>query len=127
MDHALLGNETVDDLFGFGHPVVGGSWEGFVIENIAGILPARASRGYYRTAGGAAIDFVVEVKAGETWAIEIKRNSAPRVSRGFHSACADLQPARKFVVHGGAESFPLAQDIRAMSLPAMVELAARAR
>lgn len=123
--HALLGIETVDDLFG--HPVVGGSWEGFVIENIAGVLPARASRGYYRTAGGAEIDFVVDLGAGETWAIEIKRSSAPRVSRGFQSACADLQPARKLVVHGGAESFPLAQDIRAMSLPAMVELAARAR
>ena len=123
--HALLGIETVDDLLG--HPVVGGSWEGFVIENVAGVLPARASCGYYRTAGGAEIDFVVDVGAGETWAIEIKRSSAPRVSRGFHSACEDLRPARKFVVHGGTESFPLAQDIRAMSLPAMVELAARAR
>ena len=37
--HALLGIETMDDLFG--HPVIGGSWEGFVIENIAGALPAR--------------------------------------------------------------------------------------
>ena len=52
---------------------------------------------------------------------------APRVSRGFHSACEDLRPARKFVVHGGSESYPLAEDIRAMSLPAMVALAAGSR
>ncbi len=123
--HALLGIETVDDLLG--HPVVGGSWEGFVVENVAGVLPARASFGYYRTAGGAEVDLVIDLGAGETWAVEIKRSSAPQVSRGFHSACEDLRPTRRFVVHGGSESFPLAKDIRAMSLPAMVALAAGSR
>ncbi len=123
--HALLGIETVDDLLG--HPVVGGSWEGFVIENVAGALPARASFGHYRTAGGAEVDLGVDLGAGETWAVEIKRSSAPQLSRGFHSACEDLRPTRRFVVHGGGESFPLAKDIRAMSLPAMVALAAGSR
>lgn len=118
--HALLGIETVDGLFG--HPVVGGSWEGFVIENIAGVLPARASCGYYRTSGGAEIDLVLDLGAGEIWAIEIKRSSVPRVSRGFYSGCEDLRPARRFVVHGGNESFPLAGDIRAVTVRAMVEL-----
>ena len=94
----------------------------------ASCIPSGWSKscGYYRAAGGAEIAFVVDLGAGETWAIEIKRSSAPRVSRGFHSACGDLRPARKFVVHGGAESFPLAQDTRVMSLPEMV-LAVRAR
>ena len=46
---------------------------------------------------------------------------------GFHSACEDLGPTRRFVVHGGNESFPLAKDIRAMSLPAMVALAVGSR
>ena len=123
--HALLGIETVDDLFG--HPVVGGSWEGFVIENIVSVLPARGSCGYYRTAGGAEVDLVLDLGAGEVWAIEIKRSSAPKVSRGFHSACEDLQPARKFVVHGGNESFPLAKDIRAATVRGMTELVAQSR
>ena len=121
--HALLGIETVDDLFG--HPVVGGSWEGFVVENIASTLPPRASCGHYRTAGGAEVDLVVDLGAGELWAIEIKAGSAPRVSRGFHAACEDLRPTRRFVVHAGDESFPLAKDIRAVTLHAMLELAAR--
>ena len=123
--HALLGIETIDDLFG--HPVIGGSWEGFVIENIVSALPARASCGYYRTSGGAEVDLVVDLGAGEIWAIEIKRSSAPKVARGFHSACEDLQPARKFVVHGGQESFPLANDIRAVTLRAVTELLAHSR
>lgn len=118
--HALLGIETVDDLLG--HPVVGGSWEGFVVENVAGVLPARASCGYYRTSGGAEVDLVVDLGAGRIWAMEIKRSSAPRVSRGFHSACEDLRPARRFVVHGGNESFPLTKDVRAVTVRAMMDL-----
>ena len=121
--HALLGIETMDDLFG--HPVIGGSWEGFVIENIAGALPARASCGYYRTSSGAEVDLVVDLGAGELWAIEIKRSSVPKVSRGFRSACEDLQPTRKLVVHAGNDSYPLAQDIRAVTLSAITELLAR--
>lgn len=118
--HALLGIETVDDLFG--HPVVGGSWEGFVVENVVGVLPARASCGYYRTSGGAEVDLVVDLGGGRIWALEIKRSSAPKVSRGFHSACEDLRPARRFVVHGGNESFPLTKDVRAVTVRAMMDL-----
>jgi len=35
--HALLGIETHDELLG--HPVVGASWEGFVIENLLAVAP----------------------------------------------------------------------------------------
>ena len=118
--HALLGIETMDELLG--HPVIGGSWEGYVIENIISALPRRASYGYYRTSGGAELDLVIDVGAGEIWAVEVKRSSAPTVSKGFHSACEDLRPARKLVVHAGKESFPLAKDIRAVTLPAMIEM-----
>ena len=112
--HALLGIETLDELLG--HPVVGGSWEGFVIENVVGALPRRASWGYYRTAAGAEVDLVVDRGAGEIWALEIKRSTAPSVSRGFHVACEDLKPKRKLVVHAGDESFPLSRDVEAVAL-----------
>ncbi|WP_420633970.1 ATP-binding protein [Candidatus Palauibacter sp.] len=117
--HALLGIESLDALLG--HPVVGGSWEGFVIENILSGLPAHASCGYYRTVGGAEIDLVLATRGRETWAVEIKRSTAPKVSRGFHSACEDLQPARKLVVYPGRESFPLGRDIEAIPLKRICE------
>ena len=126
--HALLGIETVDALFG--HPVVAGSWEGFVIENIIGALPRRAAWGFYRTSGGAEIDLVVESGSGELWAIEIKRGSAPKVSKGFYSACEDLRPDRQFVVHSGAadqEDYPVGRGIRAMTLPRMMSWLAGAQ
>ena len=112
--HALLGIESLDSLLG--HPVAGSSWEGLVIENIASALPAHASLGYYRTVGGAEVGLVIELGAGEIWAVEIKRSTAPRVSRGFHSACEDLRPDRKLVVYPGLESFSLGQNIEAVPL-----------
>ena len=118
--HALLGIETLDELLG--HPVVGGSWEGFVIENVVGALPRRASWGYYRTAAGAEVDLVVDRGAGEIWALEIKRSTAPSVSRGFHVACEDLKPKRKLVVHAGDESFPLPRGVEAVALPDVAAL-----
>ncbi len=121
--HALLGIETMDELLG--HPVIGGSWEGYVIENIISTLPRRASYGYYRTSGGAEVDLVIDVGAGAIWAIEVKRSAAPTVSKGFHSACEDLQPARKFILHAGKDSFPLAKEIQAITLPSMVDLLAQ--
>lgn len=116
--HALLGIRTLDDLLG--HPVVGSSWEGFVIENIISALPRYASYGYYRTAGGAEIDFVVDLGNEELWAIEIKRSTAPAVSKGFHIACDDLKPTKKFIVYAGNERFPIARDIEALSLKDML-------
>ena len=119
--HALLGIETADALLG--HPVLGGSWEGFVIENIVAALPRHAACGYYRTGGGAEVDLVADLGGGDLLAIEIKRTSAPKVSRGFYSACEDLRPRRRLLVHGGTESFPLGSGVEAVSLPKMLELA----
>lgn len=116
--HALLGIESLNDLLG--HPVVGGSWEGFVVENIIGALP-RATYGYYRTTGGAEVDLVVDAGRGELWAIEIKRSTAPRVSKGFYSACEDLKPTRRYVVHAGDGTFPLGENIEAISIAGIVE------
>jgi predicted AAA+ superfamily ATPase len=116
--HALLGIETLNDLLG--HPVVGGSWEGFVIEHIIRALPRNATYGYYRTTGGAEVDLVVEAGAGELWAIEIKRSTAPSVSKGFYSACEDLQPTRKYVVHAGEGHFPLAEHIEAITIAGII-------
>ena len=117
--HALLGITTINDLLG--HPAAGGSWEGYVIENLAGVMPKFASMGFYRTKGGAEIDLVVDSNKGGLWAIEIKRGSAPKLSRGFHAACEDLKPARKLVVHGGRESFPIGKGIEVLSLRDMME------
>ena len=112
--HALLNIPDKETLLA--HPVVGQSWECFVIENLL-VCAANKAQGYfYRSSGGAEIDLLLSWPDGSLWAIEIKRSLNPKLERGFHAACADLAPTRKFVVYPGAERYRLAADIEAISL-----------
>ncbi|MCE9571320.1 MAG: ATP-binding protein [Rhodocyclales bacterium] len=111
--HALLGIADKEALLA--HPVVGQSWECFVIENLLACAPDGVQGHFYRSSSGAEIDLLLAWPNGELWAIEIKRSLAPRLERGFHSACADLKPARKLVIYPGAETYRLAEDIEAMN------------
>lgn len=117
--HALLNIENLNALLG--HPVVGGSWEGFVIENILSVAPPRTQPYYYRTVGGAEMDLILEFADGRKWAIEIKRSSAPRLSKGFHIAAGDINPDRKFAVYSGRDTFPMGNGITAISLSGMMK------
>ncbi|MGA7982734.1 MAG: ATP-binding protein [Chromatiaceae bacterium] len=117
--HALLGIETLEQLAG--HPVVGLSWEGHVLETLLSVLPWRSSAFFYRTAAGAEIDLVLEHKDGSIWAIEIKRALSGRVERGFHQACNDIKPARAFVVHAADDRYPLSEKIEAISVRALAD------
>ena len=112
--HALLAVPTLNALLD--HPIVGSSWEGFVIETLINCAPAWTSPFYYRTSAGAEIDLLLELPGSELWAIEIKRSLSPKVERGFHIACDDLQPARRLVVYAGTERLPLPHGVEAVGL-----------
>lgn len=112
--HALLNIDTYNNLLG--HPVVGGSWEGFIIENIMSVAPAGMQPFYYSTPGGAEIDLVLEFSGSEKWAIEIKRSSSPSITKGFHIACDDIKPQKKYVVYSGKDRFSLGEGITAIPL-----------
>jgi len=117
--HALLGIESREQLLS--HMVVGASWESHCIENILACAPIGVTPYFYRTGGGAEIDLLLAWPTGALWAIEFKLSMTPRLERGFHSACEDLKPTRKWVVYPGRESFPLAEDIRAVPLGDLCE------
>jgi len=119
--HALLGLPHLDAVLG--HPVAGGSWEGFVIEQLIAAAP-QAQASYYRTSHGAEVDLVLEFRSGATWVIEIKRSSAPSVSKGFYLASADLGAARKLVVAPVAQAYPLREGVEVLPPLAAVALLA---
>ena len=112
--HALLGIRDYNKLLG--HPVVGASWEGFVIENILSVVPQGTFSGFYRTSAGAEIDFVLEMDNGEIWAIEIKSSRIAKSSKGFYNAIEDIRSNRNFVVHSGEDRYPISDDIEGISL-----------
>lgn len=106
--HALLGIASLDDLAG--HPVVGASWEGWVLEQIAQLLGPQWQLSFYRTASGAEMDIVAE-RGKRRIGFEVKFSSAPALSKGFWSAKDDLKLERACVVAPVASGYPLAPDV----------------
>lgn len=118
--HALLGIRDKEALLG--HPVVGQTWESFIIETLITTAPDGTEAHYYRTSNGTEIDLLLTLPNRELWAIEVKRSSAPKIERGFHSACADLKPHKRFFVYAGIERFPLDKTTDAIGIVELAEL-----
>lgn len=123
--HALLGIGDYNSLLG--HPVVGTSWEGFVIDNLLAAVPPRTLASFYRTAAGAEVDLMLEIPGHGLWAIEIKRSLAGRPEKGFYIACEDLKPKRRFLVNAGDDRYPLDNQVQAIGLAPMLRLLADLR
>lgn len=110
--HALLGLQNLDAVLG--HPVAGSSWEGFVVEQLIAAAP-QAQASFYRTSHGAEVDLVLEFKGGDTWVIEIKRSSAPTVSKGFYIAADDVKASRKLLVAAVDTAFAMRGGVEVMN------------
>lgn len=117
--HALLGIPDKDALLG--HPICGQSWEGFVIENCVGAAPIGTEASFYRSSAGAECDLLLTFSDQTTWAIEIKRSSAPRLQKGFYFALDDVQPEASFLVYPGQETFPINESTKAIGLWGLLE------
>ena len=117
--HALLRIRDYESLAG--HPVIGESWEGFVIENILSVVPVGTKHSFYRTSAGAEIDLVLEMPNNEIWAIEIKSGLTAKPTKGFYNAINDIKATHCFVVYAGQEQYPIAENIQAISLTEIMQ------
>lgn len=119
--HALLDIEDYNQLSG--HPVIGASWEGFVIENLLSVVKDRSLASFYRTSAGAEVDLVLEFPGiSEIWVIEIKRALSAKPKKGFYHACEDIQPHRSFVVYAGDERYSISGGAEAIGLAEMSKM-----
>ncbi len=118
--HCLRNISTMDALLG--NPALGASWEGFVVENILVHLDARWEYYYYRTATQVEIDLVLISPAGEIWAVEIKRQTAPKPGRGFFEACKDVKAKRKFIVYALNEQYSLGDGLEVVGLNTFIAM-----
>ena len=118
--HRMLNIPDIETLLG--HPAIGASWDSFVIENILRTISDKWQHSFYRTSAQAEVDLVLEGPNRQVWAVEIKRSSAPTVTKGFHFACEDIRATKKYLIYPGTERFPLANDIEAMGLLAFLEM-----
>lgn len=120
--HALLGLNTLDAVLA--HPVAGSSWEGHSLEQLIAAAPD-AEASFYRTSNGAEADLVLTPKNGLPWVMEVKRSSAPSLSRGFHQAANDVGAGRKLLVAPVAQAYSTKDGVEVMPLLAAVAAVAR--
>ena len=113
--HGLLGIRDFENLLG--HPIIGNSWEGFVLENLINCSPVGTKSSFYRTSGGAEVDLVLELPGKQApWVFEVKHGTMGKLNKGFYYAVEDVAPEKSFVVHKGKDSFPIDQQTEALSL-----------
>ncbi len=117
--HALLNLPSPEDLAG--HPKLGSSWEGFMIEQLAAHLRAEPDEcHFWATHTGAELDLLI-VRGNTRRAFEIKRTSAPAVTPSMRAALTDLQLDSLDVVYAGDRTFPLHERIRAVGCTRLLE------
>ncbi len=115
--HQLLGIGSFFDLSG--NPVLGNSWETYVVEQIAAILPDWAEMFFYRTHDGAEADVVIAKAGRPEILIEIKYSTTPKLSKGFYIAGQDMGIQRYYVVCPVESGFPLSENTHVLSYRAL--------
>lgn len=111
--HALLNLPTKRDIEG--HPKLGASWEGFIIDQLLQQLGVSPEETYHwRTHQGAELDLLV-VRGGLRLGFEVKRTVAPTLTPSMRSAMNDLKLKSLTVVHAGDQTFPLSKEVQAVA------------
>ena len=116
--HRLLQIDDYNALLG--HPIVGSSWEGLVIENVCSSF-RDGQFSFYRSAAGSELDLIVQ-KGNKVIAIECKASTAPKLTKGFWKAIEDVKPEFTYVVAPVAEKFPVAEKVWVCNLSELIQL-----
>ena len=117
--HQLLNITSFDSLES--NPIIGHSWEGYVIEQITQKLDIDTQYYFYRTHEGAECDLVL-VKGGKPVAgIEIKYTSSPKSTRGLNQALNDVGAKQNYIVTPGTDDYMLNEKTRICSLMTFLE------
>ncbi|MFZ4475140.1 MAG: ATP-binding protein [Saprospiraceae bacterium] len=103
--HSLLGIPDFDRLQR--QPILGSSWEGYVLQEIAGMLEETDQLYFYRTNSGTEADAVIVRGGAPIILFEIKYSTAPVPSKGFYIAQKDLGTTRNYVVYPLERDYPL--------------------
>ena len=116
--HALLGIPDFPALQG--HPKLGASWEGFVIEQILSWAGERNAY-FWATHSRAELDLMVLAK-GKRWGFEVKYQDAPTVTKSMRIAMEDLKLEKLWVVYPGQTGYPMDNKIECVTLAQMPQI-----
>lgn len=102
-----------------GHPIIGSSWEGFVIENIISSL-RDCNFSFYRSSGGDELDLIIQ-RGNKTIAVECKASTAPQVTKGFWSAIKEVNPDKTYIIAPIIGSYPYKEGVDVCGLKDFLE------
>ena len=114
--HSLLGVPSFRFLEG--HPKLGASWEGFVIEEILSLVGERNAY-FWGTQSGAELDLLL-FASGARYGVEVKYGDAPGITKSMRIALDDLELGHLFVVYPGPEAYELDKRITALPLEQII-------
>jgi predicted AAA+ superfamily ATPase len=98
------------------HPIVGASWEGYVVEQVKQTLGRKLDMFYYRTHHGTECDMVLAKGYKPLVSIEIKYSSAPKITKGFSVAIEDLGTKNNFIITPYSDDYSIRENIRVCNL-----------
>ena len=98
------------------NPIVGASWEGYVIEQIKRKIGYNWQLFFYRTQVGAEVDLVMINPTGKKIFVEIKLSNSPTVSKGFFESVKDLNPDKQYIIIPSGESYLKAEELKVCNL-----------
>jgi predicted AAA+ superfamily ATPase len=75
---------------------------------------------FWATHSGAELDLLL-VRGRRRWGFEFKRTSSPTLTRSLMSACETLRLRRVFLIHAGKHTFPLHEQVTALSAHRLLE------
>ena len=116
--HALQSIHTFENLHS--HPIIGSSWEGYVIENIIGEMAGWEPM-FYRTSNGSEIDLILK-KGQRVLAFECKVSPAPKLTRGFWNAIEDVKPEKTFIVASAKQAYLIKKDVLVCNLKKLLDI-----
>jgi predicted AAA+ superfamily ATPase len=112
--HYLQNISEKEDLYG--NPLIGNSWEGFVIEQIVELLPQKYQVYFYRTQNGAECDLVIAKSQKPLISLEIKYSSSPKLSKGGSISFNDLGAENNYIITPNSDDYLVKEDVRVCSL-----------
>jgi len=116
--HHLTGVNDFNSLSG--NPIVGSSWESFVINQLLSLKNYQIDLYFYRTQHGSEVDVVFTKGLNVVATAEIKYSNAPQLTKGNFLAFEDLNAPMNYVITPSSDDYIFKERIRICSLKTFV-------
>ncbi len=117
--HRLMRINSFDELLSM--PVLGASFESYVLQQIRAEKPEDIDLYFYRTHAGTEIDIVLTRSLKPIVSIEVKYSSTPKLTKGLINGIEDLKTKRNYIITPNNDEYPLKENIIVCDIKTFLE------